>query len=82
MSDRQALQMHDRAPLLPWGESGDVLPSRGGERGARPRGPQGQAASLTSIFLDSGFAGFGIVIFRTPFDMVACTEEGSTLAGS
>ena len=34
-------------------------------------GPQGQAASLTSIFLASLRAGFGMVIFNTPFDMVA-----------
>ena len=31
----------------------------------------GYAASLTSIFFGSDFAGFGIVTFRTPFDMVA-----------
>jgi hypothetical protein len=30
-----------------------------------------QAASLTSIFLGWARAGFGIVIFRTPFDIVA-----------
>jgi hypothetical protein len=30
-----------------------------------------QAASLTSIFLGWARAGFGIVIFKTPFDMVA-----------
>jgi hypothetical protein len=36
-----------------------------------PRSRWAQAASLTSIFFGSGLAGFGIVIFRTPFDMVA-----------
>ncbi len=49
------------------GIEGDVLRSA---RNTSP-GPQGQAASLTSIFLASLRAGFGMVIFNTPFDMVA-----------
>src|ERR1700710_3304929 len=35
-------------------------------------------ASLTSIFFGSGFAGFGIAIFRTPLDIVAWTLYGSS----
>ena len=45
-------------------------PSGRSARNTSP-GPQGQAASLTSIFLASLRAGFGMVIFNTPFDMVA-----------
>ncbi len=39
------------------------------------------AASLTSIFLVSECAGLGIVTFKTPFDMVARTDDGSTPRG-
>ena len=41
-----------------------------------------QAASLTSIFFGSALAGFGIVIFRIPFAMVACTLDGSMPGGN
>src|SRR5258706_11442161 len=40
------------------------------------------ASSLISIFFGSDLAGFGMVIFRTPFDMVACTLDGSMPAGN
>src|SRR5258708_33241601 len=40
------------------------------------------ASSLISIFFGSDLAGFGIAIFRTPFDMVACTLDGSMPAGN
>jgi hypothetical protein len=47
----------------------------GEETRAHPRMPQGQAASLTSIFAAELRTGFGIVTFRTPFDMVAWTFD-------
>src|SRR5258705_6820341 len=61
-------------------ESGNVLAGRTPR--ARSPGAARQAASLTSIFLASERAGLGIVIFRTPFDIVACTDEGSTPGGN
>ena len=54
---------------------------QGGAPGTRPRAAS-QAASLTSIFLASLRAGFGMVIFNTPFDMVASIFDGSTPGGS
>jgi hypothetical protein len=42
----------------------------------------GYAASLTSIFFGSDLAGFGILILRTPFDIVASIFDGSMPAGS
>src|SRR5260370_5443953 len=54
---------------------------QGGAPGTRPRAAS-QAASLTSIFLGSLRAGFGMVIFNTPFDMEASIFDGSTPGGS
>ena len=60
-----------------------------GKRVPRPLGGRQAAclvsclgSSLTSIFFGSGLAGFGIVIFKTPFDMVACTLDGSMPGGN
>src|SRR6202035_2312178 len=44
--------------------------------------PLDHAASLTSIFFASVCAGFGILILRTPFDMVASTLAGSIPTGN
>ena len=44
--------------------------------------PGSFSASLTSIFLASVCAGFGILICSTPLDIVASTVEGSIFAGS
>jgi hypothetical protein len=41
-----------------------------------------QAASLTSIFFGADLAGFGIVSFKTPLDIVAWTLEGSMPGGN
>src|ERR1700730_10542260 len=59
-------------------------------KGAPPRedgnhvqaAPLDHAASLTSIFFASVCAGFGILILRTPFDMVASTLAGSIPTGN
>src|ERR1700730_2404967 len=59
-------------------------------KGALPRedgnhvraAPLNHAASLTSIFFASVCAGFGILILRTPFDMVASTLAGSIPTGN
>jgi hypothetical protein len=55
-----------------------------GEEGPErvPAMPPGQAAALTSIFLACALAGFGILIFKTPFAIVAWTVEGSMPGGS
>jgi hypothetical protein len=58
-----------------WGV-GDVL------RPGRPHRPQGHAASLTSIFFGSAFSGFGMVILRTPLDIVASMLDGSMPDGN
>ena len=50
--------------------------------GARRHEPQGHAASLTSIFFGSAFAGFGMAIFRTPLDIVASMLDGSMPDGN
>lgn len=54
----------------------------GGAPGARPDTATFQAASLTSIFLACVRGGFGMVIFKTPFDIVALTVDGSMAGGS
>jgi hypothetical protein len=41
-----------------------------------------QVASLISIFLAWLVAGFGIVTFETPFDIVALTVDGSMPGGN
>jgi len=47
----------------------------GGRADARPWTPRASSASLTSIFFAALCAGFGIVIVRTPLDIVACTFD-------
>ena len=57
--------------------------ARNGETSSdTPEAEVGYAASLISIFFAPVFAGFGIRIRSTPFDMVASTLLGSMADGS
>src|SRR6202790_640849 len=53
------------------GGNGERVPQPPGVQAACLAWPSLASASLTSIFFGSGFAGFGITILRTPFDIVA-----------
>ena len=64
------------------GETASASRNRLGVQAACLAWPSLASASLTSIFFGSGFAGFGITILRTPFDIVAWTLDGSMPAGS
>jgi len=79
--DAPELLAHDPRSVFAMLYERDALQGEGGPEHV-PTMPLGQAASLTSIFLAWLRAGFGMVTFKTPFDNVALTVDGSMPGGN